>query len=317
MKLYLQATNTDTVCATGLSVERDLGFSAGSSNINLATTSMTWERSFSADRLVDEFAPSSKTITVYLKPGGIGTADGYIRWRLQAVDANCAVLASSAYSDVYDGAAWAAAGSTGVSSALALSWPAGAVRLRLEVELMSGDGASQTFRIVPGSMSYLDAPFRGTRLGVITDAIVSRLAAIAEASGYNVTIGRAEAEEAFPLDGRVIDFPAAYVFTPDVAARGWVSFGEVTDGIEATASFPVVAYVKGGSDAQEAALTFCGDIARAIEAAPDGLGLAQDYAARVVVTAVEQLRAPAEEQRPYGIARLTVEVTYRMPRGML
>jgi hypothetical protein len=88
------------------------------------------------------------SINITTWPGASST----LRYRLQAIDVGCVVLSSSAYSATYN--------TTGVKSdTLSLTWPAGAIRLRLVVETTKTVGVPSAGAITDNASSWVRCPF--------------------------------------------------------------------------------------------------------------------------------------------------------------
>lgn len=133
VQYFLRSTNLDVVCnSTG---PRDLNKDQGSPavRVDLITTSAvfvvvgTFDVDASPDDLISGDYSSSLNVTFISEDSG-GDAGVEGRWRLQAIDAACAVVANSPYGPTIN--------SLGIwTASQALTWPVGANRLRLSIEL--------------------------------------------------------------------------------------------------------------------------------------------------------------------------------------
>ncbi len=168
--------DTDAACNLGGSVlDRDLGLSAGSGNVTASTSSASPVNLMAFDIVHSNMhtAPWTYNLNFSLVSGNAA-----FTFQLQALDASCNVVASSAS---IVGAPSVNAGSFG-----SLTWdPNVARRLRLRVVGNSTDGSPANVRLTCGATSYITGAIDSRRHRII-DQVLARLATI----GGVGTIGR-------------------------------------------------------------------------------------------------------------------------------
>lgn len=149
------------------------------------------------------------------------------------------------------------------------------------------------------------------RLKTIADAVLSRIEGISVAGGYNFDAGSCARAAAMADDAT--SMPAAYIIGVGFEERHLAHATDGPFGREATALLQLRLFVTAVTNPQLQAERWAYDVVRAVEGLPTGLGLA--YVISVIARNYTPMVTDAGIQAPYGMANMTIAVTYRMARG--
>lgn len=303
MRYWPTDANADTACDSS-ALPKDLITSLGSGNIDMTATSASFTERGSCDIAIPAEGPQT-SLSVLTSFDLSLLSDGEVRYRLRAVDASCAVLASSPYSTTLTGA--------GVNvQTLTLNWPANAVRLRLSIEVRRIT-TSASARLRCGTNSYLDVPW-WSRLRQIVAAIVARLQTISLASGYNTTPAAvvAGAPDHTKLGGYPVILIGAGFGERKVMTFG---SGEAKHQMDQTAVLALKVITAGTDDPYSDALLVTEDIVAALEASSFNLALPFNCKAWAEASPDDEI--DPEISKPYGFRLVRVNVNYRGMRGRI
>jgi len=301
LRYYPTNANADTACDSS-AVPKDLIRSLGSGNIDMTASSASFTERGSADLDVSVEEKGYQPLSIPTSVDVSLLSDGEVRYRLQAVDAACAVLASSPYSATISG--------VGINvQTLALDWPANARRLRLSLEVRRITSAASV-RVRCGTNSYLDAVWK-SRLSQIVEAVLARLPGITTAAGYHFTVGTVALGR---MDYSQIDTPpGVLVWGRNINARAAALLGDGPNGREVMAEIILRLITVGTDDPQGDLLLLAEDVTHVLEKDPQHLGFQWARIARTET--FEEGWTDDEIAKPAGIGHIRFGVTYRCMRG--
>jgi hypothetical protein len=308
MLLYLRNANTDTGC-DGATLPNDLSDTSGSGNVTASAASAGFSEIASWDVNVEADAyPGAASFDTTLDCPLVG-AEAEFKWRLQAINASCAVVASTGYSATFSAA--------GVHSAngLTMTVPHGVTRLRLSLEGRYTGGTPQSVRVNTTSASTVRARFTPL-LRSLTEALVARLKTISTAAGYHYDV-LAESVTVGPMNAdQSTSFPALAIVRTEYGDYGRAVLGDTKRQNEATARFFIRGYLS-ADNAQEMVIDLMDDALRALAGGVPRLGFDSNTVERLNPPSYTDERADDEAMKPYGMGLLVVEMTVRLARGRL